>query len=164
MGVCLYLALMKRLLGGGFTVSLLDDVVMSVDAGHRYQFCKLLMSEFPDTQFVIATHDRLWAEQMRSAKLVSRKTSLSFYSWSVETGPMVESNAEVWALIDEAMAKGKIETAAHSLRRHMEFVSRLLADQLGARPVFKADGNYNLGDLLPSVVSRLKELLYQRPN
>lgn len=36
MGVCLYLALMKRLLGESFTVALLDDVVMSVDADHRY--------------------------------------------------------------------------------------------------------------------------------
>lgn len=159
MGVCLYLALMKRLLAEGFTISLLDDVVMSVDAGHRYQFCRLLMAEFPETQFVIATHDRLWAEQMRSAKLVSRNTSMSFHGWTVESGPMVEANVDIWNDIDQALAKGKIETAAHSLRRHMEFVSRLLADQLGARPVFKADGNYDLGDLLPSSMSRLKELL-----
>jgi|TARA_R110002126_G_C10490653_1_gene504158 tetratricopeptide (TPR) repeat protein len=159
MGVCLYLALMKRLLAEDFTISLLDDVVMSVDAGHRYQFCRLLMAEFPETQFVIATHDRLWAEQMRSAKLVSRNTSMSFHGWTVESGPMVEANVDIWNDIDQALAKGKIETAAHSLRRHMEFVSRLLADQLGARPVFKADGNYDLGDLLPSSMSRLKELL-----
>ena len=45
------------------------DVVMSVDSDHRYQFCKLLKSQFPDTQFIITTHDRLWAEQMRSAGL-----------------------------------------------------------------------------------------------
>jgi len=67
MGVCLYLALMKRLFGDLFTFALLDDVVMSVDAGHRYQFCKLLKTYFPDTQFIITTHDRLWAEQMKSA-------------------------------------------------------------------------------------------------
>jgi hypothetical protein len=76
MGVCLYLALMKRLFGKRFTFALLDDVVMSVDSGHRYQFCKLLKSEFPDTQFVITTHDRLWAEQMKSAGLVTGKTSV----------------------------------------------------------------------------------------
>ena len=33
---------MKRLFGDQFTIALLDDVVMSVDAGHRYQFCQLL--------------------------------------------------------------------------------------------------------------------------
>jgi len=159
MGVCLYLALMKRLLGDSFTVALLDDVVMSVDADHRYQFCKLLMTEFPNTQFIIATHDKVWAEQMRSSKLVSRKTSMTFDSWSVETGPLVESNSEIWAEIDAALAKDKVEVAAPILRRHMEFVSRLLADQLGAQTVFKADNSYDLGGLLPSTMSRLSELL-----
>lgn len=159
MGVCLYLALMKRLLGDSFTVALLDDVVMSVDADHRYQFCKLLMTEFPNTQFVIATHDKVWAEQMRSAKLVSRKTSMAFDSWSVETGPLVESNPEIWAEIDAALAKGKVEVAAPIMRRHMEFVARLLADQLGAQAVFRADNSYDLGGLLPSAMSRLSDLL-----
>lgn len=159
MGVCLYLALMKRLLGDGFTVALLDDVVMSVDADHRYQFCKLLMSEFPNTQFVIATHDKVWAEQMRSAKLVSRKTSIAFDSWSVDTGPLVESNPDVWADIEAELAKGKVEVAAPILRRHMEFVSRLLADQLAAPTIFRADNSYDMGNLLPSTISRLKDLL-----
>ncbi len=159
MGVCLYLALMKRLLGDHFTVALLDDVVMSVDADHRYQFCKLLMAEFPNTQFVIATHDKVWAEQMRSAKLVTRKTSMAFDSWSVDTGPLVESNPEIWAEIDTALAKGKVEVAAPILRRHMEFVARLLADQLGAQTAFRADNSYDLGGLLPSAFSRLSDLL-----
>ena len=159
MGVCLYLALMKRLLGNKFTVALLDDVVMSVDADHRYQFCKLLMTEFPNTQFVIATHDKVWAEQMRSAKLVTRKTSMAFDSWSVDTGPLVESNPEIWSEIDAALAKGKVEVAAPILRRHMEFVARLLADQLGAQTVFRADNSYDLGGLLPSAMSKLSDLL-----
>lgn len=159
MGVCLYLALMKRLLGENFTVALLDDVVMSVDADHRYQFCKLLMSEFPDTQFVIATHDKVWAEQMRSAKLVTRKTSLAFDSWSVDTGPLVESNPETWADIEAALSKGKVEVAAAILRRYMEFVSRLLADQLAAETVFRADNIYDMGTLLPSAFARLNILL-----
>jgi recombinational DNA repair ATPase RecF len=59
MGVCLYLALMKRLFGDKLTFWLLDDVIMSFDAGHRSQFCELLKTHFPDTQFVITTHDRL---------------------------------------------------------------------------------------------------------
>lgn len=159
MGVCLYLALMKRLFGKRFTIALLDDVVMSVDSAHRYQFCKLLKTEFPDTQFVITTHDRLWAEQMKSAGLVTAKTSLSFHSWTVDSGPLVESNIEIWAEIAAALAKGKVEAAAAALRHHLEYASRHLADLLGARPLFKADGNYELGDLLPSVLSRMKELL-----
>jgi hypothetical protein len=91
MGVCLYLALMKRLFGDRFKFALLDDVVMSVDAGHRYQFCKLLRTYFPDTQFIITTHDRVWAEQMKSAGLVTAKTSLTLHGWTIESGPLVAS-------------------------------------------------------------------------
>lgn len=158
MGVCLYLALMKRLFADRFTIALLDDVVMSVDSAHRYQFCKLLKSQFPNTQFVITTHDRLWAEQMKSAGLVTAKTSLAFHSWTVDTGPLVESNTEIWDEIAGSLAKGKVDTAAASLRHHLEYASRHMADQLGARPAFRADGNYELGELLPSVLSRMKDL------
>jgi hypothetical protein len=159
MGVCLYLALMKRLFGNGFTFALLDDVVMSVDSGHRYEFCKLLKTQFPNTQFVITTHDRVWAEQMKSAGLVTSKTSLAFHSWTIDTGPLVESNAEIWEEIEAALAKGKVDAAAGALRHHLEYVSRLLADQLAASPVFRSDGNYELGDLLPAALSRMKQLL-----
>jgi AAA domain len=158
MGVCLYLALMKRLFGQKFTFALLDDVVMSVDADHRYQFCKLLKTHFPNTQFVITTHDRLWAEQMKSAGLVTAKTSLCFHSWTIDTGPLVESSAEIWKEISDALAKGKVEAAAAALRHHLEYVSRHLADQFGATPQFRADGNYELGELLPSVLKRIREL------
>ncbi len=159
MGVCLYLALMKRLFGDRFTFALLDDVVMSVDSGHRYQFCKLLKAHFPNTQFIITTHDRLWAEQMRSAGLVTAKTSLAFHSWTIDTGPLVESNEEIWDEIDAALARGKVEVAAAALRHHLEYVSRHLADQLGASPQFRADGDYELGELLPGVLQRMKRLL-----
>ncbi len=159
MGVCLYLALMKRLFGERFTFALLDDVVMSVDAGHRYHFCQLLKTHFPNTQFVITTHDRLWAEQMKSAGLVSSKRSIAFHSWTIDTGPLVESNVEIWDEIDAALSRGKVEIAAAALRHHLEYVSRHLADLLGATPPFRADGNYELGELLPNVLKRTKTLL-----
>jgi hypothetical protein len=158
MGVCLYLALMKRLFGSQFTFALLDDVVMSVDADHRYEFCKLLKTQFPDTQFVITTHDRLWAEQMRSAGLITAKTSIAFHGWTIDSGPLVESNVAIWDEIAAALAKGKVEAAASALRHHLEFVARHMADQIGAAPQFRADGNYELGELMPSVLKRLKEL------
>lgn len=158
MGVCLYLALMKRLLGKRFTLALLDDVVMSVDADHRYEFCKLLKERFPNTQFIITTHDRLWAEQMRSAGLVKSKTSLRFHSWTIDTGPLVESSEEIWEEIKAFLAKGKVEVAAGALRHHLEYVSSLLADQLSAPLPYRADGRYELGELLPSVLGRTNTL------
>jgi hypothetical protein len=158
MGVCLYLTLMKRLFGNKFTLSLLDDVVMSVDSGHRYEFCKLLKAHFPNTQFIITTHDRLWSEQMKSAGLVTGKTSIAFYSWTIDTGPLVQSNDEIWDEIAAALAKGKVESASGALRRHLEYAMSLLADQLGARPQYRADATYELDEMLTSVLKRAKEL------
>jgi hypothetical protein len=158
MGVCLYLALMKRLFGKKFTLSLLDDVVMSVDSSHRYEFCKLLKTLFPDTQFIITTHDRVWAEQMKSAGLVTGKTSIAFYSWTIDTGPLVQSNEEIWDEIDSLLAKGRVDSAGAALRHHLEYAMSVLADQLGARPQYRADGTYELEEMLTSVLKRTKDL------
>ena len=159
MGVCLYLALMKRLLDKRFTLSLLDDVVMSVDSAHRYEFCKLLKTQFPDTQFIITTHDRLWAEQMKSAGLVTGKTSVVFYSWTIDTGPLVQSNEDIWGEIETLLKIGKVDGAAAALRHHLEYAMSILADQLGARPQYKADATYELEEMMTSVLSRTKDLL-----
>jgi hypothetical protein len=35
---------------------------------------------------------------------------------------------------------------------------RILADEIGARPQFRSDGNYELDDMLTSVVTRMKRL------
>src|SRR5262249_44464782 len=83
---------------------------------------------------------------------------LSFHSWTIDTGPLVESNQEIWQEIAAALSKGKVGAAAHALRHHLEYVYRHLADQLSAAPQFRADGNYDLGELLPSVLKRMKEL------
>jgi hypothetical protein len=100
----------------------------------------------------------LWAEQMKSAGLVTAKTSIAFHSWSIDSGPLVESDTEIWDEIASALGKGKVEAAAAALRRHLEYVSRHLADQLGASPQFRADGKYELGQMLPSVLKRMKEI------
>ena len=66
MGLCLYLALMKHLQGDEFTFAVLDDVLMSVDASHRREVCALLKKNFPNTQFIMTTHDSIWLRHMRT--------------------------------------------------------------------------------------------------
>ena len=108
MGVCLYLALMKRLLGSRFRVAVLDDVVMSVEQDHRKQFCRLLKARFPDTQFIITTHDKVWAKQMQTEGLVDSKSGIAFHRWSVQTGPIFEQTTEVWDQIERDLAKNDV--------------------------------------------------------
>ena len=161
MGVCLYLALMKHVMGANFTFAVLDDVVMSVDTQHRKQFCKLLKTHFPDTQFIITTHDQVWARQIRSEGLIGAKAAVAFHHWTVETGPVLDEVAEIWDQIDADLAKNEVPTAATRLRRHLEYVAADLADELGAKIKFRADGGYDMGELLSSVIARQGELLKQ---
>ena len=159
MGVCLYLALMKRLLGDRFWIAVLDDVVISVDQDHRKQFCRLLKNRFPDTQFIITTHDKIWAKQMQTEGLVESKSGVAFHSWSVQAGPIFEQVSEVWDQLEADLAKNDVETAASRLRRHLEYIVGELADLLGAKPVYRGDFSYDLGDLLAAVIGRQGELL-----
>jgi recombinational DNA repair ATPase RecF len=79
MGLCLFLALSEYLAKGIVDVLLLDDVVMSVDSEHRRSLCKLIVSNFPNKQFIITTHDKTWANQLKTEGWTSsEKWTLSY--------------------------------------------------------------------------------------
>lgn len=159
MGLCLYLALMQQLLGDAFQLAVLDDVVMSVDKQHRRELCGLLKEVFPDTQFVITTHEEAWFHQMRSTGLVGRQYAVTFRGWTPEHGPKVNRAKEVWEDIEQDLENEDVPAAASRLRRYLEFVGGELAAGLGASVPYKPDGNHDLGDLLPPALSRYRSLL-----
>lgn len=157
MGLCLYLALMKHTLGNKFTFAVLDDVLMSVDTGHRREVCRLLKSEFPKTQFILTTHDRVWLQYMKTENLISR--SQSFGGWTVDSGPRVWDDHDIWTEIQTELDKDDIAKAAWLLRRYLEYTATILADNLRARVEFRGDGHYDLGDLLPYVLKQCRKRL-----
>lgn len=159
MGLCLYLALMKRLLGDRFTFGVLDDVLMSVDKGHRKQVCGLLKKEFAKTQFVITTHDDVWLHQMIAAKFVDKVAVKRFRGWTVEHGPLVDGYKEVWESIDEHLSKEEIPQAAGLLRRHLEQVAGDLCERFRASAPYRRDADHDLGDLLPAATGKWTKLL-----
>jgi RecF/RecN/SMC N terminal domain len=158
MGVCLYLALIKHLLGDDFRLAVLDDVVMSVDVNHRRQFCELLKAEFPNVQFIITTHDEVWTRQMRSAGIGAGKQHARFYGWTVADGPLYDQG-DVWARIEEDLAAGDVNGAAHKLRRHMEASTADIAEKIGGRVAFHGNAQYDLSDFMDAVNGRLKDVL-----
>lgn len=158
MGVCLYLALVRQLLGDDFRLAILDDVVMSVDVNHRRQFCELLKREFPNVQFIITTHDEVWARQMQSAGLIGPKSQARFYGWTVDGGPLYEQG-DIWGRIEDDLKVGDVAGAAHKLRRRLEAASADIAEAIGGRVTFRGDASYDLGELISSVKGRHNELL-----
>lgn len=160
MGICLYLALMRHMLGNSFTFAVLDDVLMSVDAGHRREVCNMLKKHFPNTQFIFTTHDNIWLEHMKNAGLIDRKAAIQFRAWDVDLGPTKWDDRDVWQQIrDEVSKEGDVRAAAALMRHYLEHISAELCHRLGARVQFRGDARFDLGDLLPSAVSRYKELL-----
>ncbi|WP_353428859.1 AAA family ATPase [Paracoccus denitrificans] len=157
MGLCLYLALMKHTLGDKFTFAVLDDVLMSVDTGHRREVCRLLKTKFPDTQFVLTTHDRVWLQYMKTEGLI--KGGQFFGGWNVETGPRIWDDTDIWTEIGAALDKDDVPRAAALLRRYLEYISAVLADNFRASVEYRGDANYDLGDLLPSVTSQWRSRL-----
>lgn len=157
MGLCLYLALMKHTLGDKFTFAVLDDVLMSVDTGHRREVCRLLKTQFPNTQFILTTHDRVWLQYMKTEGLVGR--SQFFGGWSVELGPRIWDDQDIWTEIEQELDKNDIAKAAWLLRRYLEYIATVLADNLRAPVEFRGDAHYDLGDLLPPVLNRWRSRL-----
>lgn len=157
MGLCLYLALMKHTLGADFTFAVLDDVLMSVDTGHRREVCRLLKKEFPNTQFILTTHDRVWLNYMRTEKLIH--LSKMFVGWTIDSGPRAWEDQDVWTEIQEELDKNRVSNAAAILRRYLEYVSNILADNLRAKVDFQGDGRYELNDLFPPAMKAWKKWL-----
>lgn len=157
MGLCLYLALMKHTLGDRFTFAVLDDVLMSVDTGHRREVCRLLKNQFPKTQFILTTHDRVWLQYMKTENLVSR--SQSFSGWSVTVGPKVWDDTDIWSEIEGELKKNDVAKSAWLLRRYLEYTASFLADNLRARVEFRGDAHYDLGDLLQPVLTEWRRSL-----
>ncbi|PZP53830.1 MAG: chromosome segregation protein SMC, partial [Micavibrio aeruginosavorus] len=159
MGLCLYLALMKHLMKGGFTLAVLDDVLMSVDADHRRAVSEMLKTFFPTTQFILTTHDNVWLKHMKGVGLVVGKNAVHFRKWDVDFGPAEWDDKNVWEEIEVDVKSNKISNAAATLRHFLEYVSAEICDDLHAMVPYKADGRLTLGDLLPNAIATFKKRL-----
>lgn len=156
MGLCLYLALMKHLSGESFTFAVLDDVLMSVDSGHRREVSQMLKSRFPATQFLFTTHDDIWLKHMRTVGLVEPKRFAHFRTWSVELGPTEWDGRDVWEEIAAHLERNNVRDAAALLRHYLEYFAKEACHSLRAKVEFRGDAQFTLGDLLPNAASKLK--------
>ena len=161
MGLCLYLALMRYLHGAGFTLAVLDDVLMSVDSAHRREVCTLLKREFPDTQFILTTHDPIWLRHMKTEHLIGGRSSVEFLTWSVDQGPTQWDDRDAWTEIGDHLAKSKVREAAALLRHYLEYISSELCHRLRAPVEFRGDARYELGQLLPAAIRQMRKLYAQ---
>jgi len=159
MGLCLFLALAEHLTKGLIDLVVLDDVVMSVDSGHRRRLCYLLAKCFPERQFLITTHDRTWAKQLQAEGVVKSERSIEFYNWCLESGPQVNYEVDSWKRIKDDLDREDVPSAAHKLRRGCEDFFGQVCDALQAPVKYKLDGRWELGDFLFAGMHQYRSLL-----
>lgn len=160
MGVLLFLALAEHLSGGSLPLVVLDDVLMSVDKGHRRGMAELLKEEYCDTQFVITTHDEVWWRQLLSLGVARRKTAIKFKAWDIQEGPVIARNAAVMlGEAKQALEEGDVPRAAHALRRAVEVYLPEICHGLGAPVRYRDDGSWQAGDFMNGVQSRYASIL-----
>ena len=159
MGFCLFLALNEELAKQQVSLIVLDDVVMSVDTGHRKEICRLINEYFPDSQFVITTHDRTWAKQLRQERVVEPRRVVEFTGWTVERGPNTHWQLDMWEKIQANLDQDDVSDAAFQLRRGSEDFFERVCDALGAKITYNSAMQWQLDDWLFPAMSQLKELL-----
>ncbi len=159
MGLCLYLALAERLNRGLINLFILDDVVMSVDADHRRDLCHLLATSFPNQQFIITTHDKTWAYQLKTEGVIDSNGMIEFYNWHLDTGPLVNYEQDMWEKIIKEIESNDIPGAAHRLRRGSEQFFAEVCDALQGEVKYKISNRWDLGEFLPSSIGEYNNLL-----
>ena len=164
MGVCLFLAMAEYLTRGVLDITVLDDVVMSVDVEHRRDFGSILADSFGDRQMFITTHDWTWANQLKAAGVAKGGALIQFYGWDVDSGPRVNSNSDIWEKISDALEKRNIPSAAHQLRRGSEQYFAEVCESLRGTVVYKQSGNMDLGELLGPSMAKYGQLLKRAKN
>jgi hypothetical protein len=93
LGLCIFLAFARRF-NGDWPLLVLDDVVASVDAGHKRRIAQLLFQEFGERQLFITTQDSRWFLDLQRAQEETGRgdaRSLIIESWSVEGGPKLRA-------------------------------------------------------------------------
>lgn len=158
MGICLFLALMKKIKGNNFSIALLDDVMMSVDIGHRRKLAQLLKDKFSNTQFLITTHDPIWAKELKKLNIVSKDNKLKFSNWSPDGGPSYRID-DPWTHCENYTEKGDVKLAAKILREALEEEFQEFCFNLRAKVPFNSDANWTLSELLDGALSAFKDNL-----
>jgi hypothetical protein len=112
----------------------------------------MLAKKFSHRQFLITTHDRVWATQLRNAGLVNSKGIVQLFGRDFASGPLLSDITDLWDLIEVDLEKDDVNAAAAKLRRGLEEFSCHACDALEAKVRFTMDGRWELGDLMPSAI------------
>jgi DNA repair exonuclease SbcCD ATPase subunit len=162
LGVCVFLAFVKRF-NKDCPLAILDDVVTTIDAGHRQKLAELLIGEFKDKQLIISTHDEVWYEQLRGLEraysVESDYKNVEIIGWDIDSGPRIRDYRPIPERIEAKIRDGDKSGAGNGSRQYLEWILENLCERMQVSIVFKKTSRYEVGDMMPAVRKRTSELL-----
>jgi energy-coupling factor transporter ATP-binding protein EcfA2 len=135
LGLCVFLAMAARDAGSDPPI-VLDDVIVSLDRGHRGMVVNLLQKEFGGRQVLLFTHDRDWYADLRQQlgethwafrALVPYQSPNEGIRWSHRVGTFDDARAFVATRPD---------VAANEARKVMDIELAIHSEKLGIRLLF----------------------------
>ena len=125
LGLCIFLAFNKKFNPLPFII--LDDVVATVDMGHKEKIARLLIEELDDYQIFITTHSKLWAEQLRrlaNIKQGRQPKNYEIISWNKKEGPILAIPIDSEEKIDKYLNPDHydLNAAGNTARRYLEYI------------------------------------------
>ena len=96
---------------------------------------------------------------MKSEGLIKGRNFAHFRTWTIDLGPTEWDDRDVWAELDEHLAKNDVRAAAALLRHYLEHFAKEACDRVRASVEYRGDAQFMLGDLLPNATSTLGDLL-----
>lgn len=162
LGLCVFLAL-AALDGPENTILVLDDVLASVDEPHVDRLIEMLYGQASKFRHcVITTHYRPWKQKLRWGWLKNGQCQfVELAKWTNHTGlTTIRSVPDVdrlRSLLSEAPPDPQLVCAKAGviLEAALDFLTQLYECSIPRR----AGGLYTLGDLLPSISSKLRKAL-----
>lgn len=166
LGLCIFLAFVRRF-NKDFPLIVLDDVLTSIDAGHRMKVAQLLAKEFKNYQIVITTHDELWGNELATV-MRKEQTSLKIVRmnpWTKENGATFDEYVSTnWEYYRQQIASGKSQDAIGSAGRNLEKFLATMRRNLHLSIPATIDDRYMLGSLSPAFWKWVGENHIQRPD
>ncbi len=133
--------------------------------GTEKKLCELLRTKYPNTQFIITTHEKTWFKQMQTAKLIDSKSALQFCGWTVDGGPQIVGVLESWDAIKSTYESTTFHSGlAAASKNYLEYISLRVGRRLGCQSDLPCDWRtHGSASSFQSVCTRFRELLKKLP-
>lgn len=162
LGLCIFLAFVKKF-NEGCPLVVLDDVVTTIDAGHRSKIAELLLKEFKNYQLVITTHDGIWYNQLikfqETLNVQGNFINIEITQWDVNAGPRIIPYKPRWERILDKLANNDKTGAGNECRIYLEWLLKEICEQFEVPIPFKRNGRYTVAELFDPAEKRIKDKL-----